>query len=64
MPTVPLTEMMDSTTDLIFACFTGGLAFLSLVGLIYIIVDDAIRFKQRQEYLKEREKQEQAMQNR
>ncbi len=55
---------MDNTTDLIFVCFTGGLAFLSLVGLVYIIVDDSIRFKKRMEYMKEREKQEQAMQDR
>lgn len=45
--------MLDNTTDLIFACFCGVLAFLALVGLVYIIVDDSIRFKKRMEYMKE-----------
>ena len=44
---------MDNTTDLIFACFSGVLAFLALVGLVYIIVDDTIRFKKRREYMEE-----------
>ena len=55
MPTVLLTEMLDNTTDLIFACFSGVLAFLALVGLVYIIVDDTIRFKKRREYMMEME---------
>lgn len=59
MPTVLLTEMLDNTTDLIFACFSGVLAFLALVGLVYIIVDDTIRFKKRREYMMEMGKQEQ-----
>lgn len=42
---------MDNTTDLIFACFSGSLAFLALVGLVYIIADDTIRFKRRREYM-------------
>ena len=46
---------MDNTTDLIFACFCGTLAFLALVGLVYIIVDDTIRFKKRREYMMEME---------
>ena len=46
---------MDNTTDLIFACFCGVLAFLALVGLVYIIVDDTIRFKKRREYMMEME---------
>lgn len=51
--------MLDNTTDLIFACFSGVLAFLALVGLVYIIVDDTIRFKKRREYMMEMGKQEQ-----
>ena len=42
---------MDNTTDLVFACFFGALVFMALVGLVYIIVDDTIRFKKRREYM-------------
>lgn len=45
--------MGDNALDLTFAIFSGTLALLSIIGLIYIIVDEIIRFRRGQRRLEE-----------
>lgn len=46
--------MGDNALDLTFAIFSGTLALLSVIGLIYILVDEIIKFKREQRRLNER----------